>query len=174
MMTQCRRGTWFLGGLIILVCVLSLTGCGSLRKKFTRTPKTKASDTFIPVLEPVEYAEVRETPAQAYAQHYSMVKIYFRDLDEMLGQRDGSDKRELYTFTQLLSHFDAMAVLLDDTGKKDAALMRARLEDVLKAYDDMRSMRRYDRISADVRLIERDILKRLKPAVVAGSIAAEE
>ena len=174
MMTQSRQGRWLLGGLIVILCAVSLAGCGSLRKKFTRTPKTKAADTFIPVLEPVEYAAAEETPAQVYAQHYSMVKIYFRDLGDMLGARDSSDKRELYVFTQLLSHFDAMVALLDDAGRESAALLRARIEDVLKSYDDMRSMRRYDRVRSDVRLIEGDILRRLKPAVVAGSITAKE
>jgi hypothetical protein len=168
MMTQSLFKKFILSVVLVIFCAGSLTGCASLRKKFTRPPKhAKTGDEFIPVLQPVEYKKIEETPQQIYAGHYSMVKIYFKDLWDVLGGRDSSAKREKYILTELMSHFNAMAELLAETKKAEAGAIRLRVETVLKEYDKPGGLRRYDLIGSDMHRIERDIYKGFKPDVVA-------
>jgi hypothetical protein len=158
---------------LVMFCAVSLTGCASLRKKFTRAPKNpQVKQDFIPILQPVEYENIEQTPQQVYAGHYSMVKIYFKDLTDILGRRDSSVKREKYMFNELMRHFDAMAAFLSDAKKTEAAAIRARVDDLLREYGKPDAMRRYDLMSGQVRLIERDVYKNFKPAAVADAFAA--
>lgn len=171
MMTQSFLKRVICSVVLVVFCAGSLTGCASLRKKFTRpAKKSKTSDDFIPVLQPVEYQKVEETPRQVYAGHYAMVRIYFKDLGEVLGRRDSTSKHEKYIFTELMSHFNAMADLLSEDKKAEAGNIRARVEKVLKEYDKPDGIRRYDLISGDMRRIERDIYKAFKPDAVAGAL----
>ncbi len=160
-----------LRGVLVAFCMVALTGCASLRKKFTRVKKNKdQKEDFIPVLQPVEYKKVEETPVQVYAQHYSMIKIYFKDLWDTLGKPDSNAKRERYIFTEILAHFDTMAALLTDVKYQEAQSLRARFMPLLTAYDKADGVRRYDLIAGDLRAIERDFYKILKPVVVAGAL----
>jgi hypothetical protein len=168
MMTRSLLKKFVWSVVLVMFCAGSLTGCSSLRKKFTRVPKNaKAGDTFIPVLQPVEYQKIEETPQQVYAGHYSMVKIYFKDLWDVLGGRDSSPKRERYIFTELMSHFNAMADLLVDSKKAEAGVIRLRVETILKEYDKPDGLRRYDLIGSNMRQVEREIYKGFKPDVAA-------
>jgi hypothetical protein len=144
-----------------------MTGCASLRKKFTRKPKeAKTGDKFIPVLQPVEYAKIVETPVQAYRDHYGMVRVYFRSLFDVMGTREGGAKRELYIISELLARFDAMTELLSDPKKAEAKVIHGRVADVLKQYDKSESMLRYDLMRSAMLKIERDIYRGFKPEVV--------
>lgn len=173
MMTQSFLKKFICSVVLVMFCAGSLTGCASLRKKFTRVPKNpKAKEDFIPVLQPVEYKKIAETPQQVYAGHYSMVRVYFKDLWEVLGGRDSSAKREKYIFTELMSHFDAMAALLSDEKKTEAGAIRARVNDLLKEYDKADGMRRYDLIKSGMHRVERDMYKGFKPDAVAKAFAA--
>ena len=163
----------FVCGVVLAVfCAGSLTGCASMRKKFKRVPKNpKVKQEFIPVLQPVEYAKIEQTPQQVYAGHYSMVRIYFKDLWEALGARDSGPKREKYIFTELTVHFDAMAAFLSDEKKTEARGIRSRVANVLKAYDKPDGLRRYDLMRDEMRRVERDIYKGFKPDAVARAFA---
>jgi hypothetical protein len=107
-----------------------------------------------------------------YMGHYAMVRIYFKDLWDVLGARDSSAKREKYIFTELMNHFDAMAVLLSDEKKAEAGAIRARVNDLLKEYDKADGMRRYDLIKSGMHRVERDMYKGFKLDAVAKAFAA--
>jgi hypothetical protein len=157
-----------LGLVVVMFALVSMTGCASLRKKFTRVNKNKdVKEDFIPVLQPIEYKKVEESPKQVYAQHYNMVKLYFKDLWEVIGKPDSSVKREKYMFTEILSHFDVMIALLMADKQAQAQLLRGRFTKLLAAYDTPDGLRRYDLITGDLRTIERDLYAGFKPAVVA-------
>ena len=69
---------------ILGVCLISLTatliGCEPLRKKFTRNKKNKeVSQEFIPVLEPIDYAENTKTPEEEYKHYYSLWKVWEKE-----------------------------------------------------------------------------------------------
>jgi hypothetical protein len=167
-----RNKLW--SSLLCVVAVIflagSLTGCASLRKKFTRVKKNKdQKEEFIPVLEPVEYKKVEETPQQVYGGHYTMVKMYFKDLWDVLGKPNGGEKREKYIFTQLLTRLDAMAALLSEEKKAQASDLKERVLHVLMEYDKPSGMRRYDLITGPMHGVERDLYKAFKPDAVAGA-----
>ena len=158
---------------LLVFCAGAVSGCASLRKKFKRVPKNpRVKEEFIPVLQPLEYAKVEETPAQAYAGHYAMVRIYFKDLMEALAGREPNPKREKYIFKELTGHFDAMAALLSGEKKAAAGAIRARVEEVLREYDKPDRLRRYDLMRGEMRKVERDIYRDFKPDAVAGAFAA--
>jgi hypothetical protein len=164
-------GRAVLSVVLVAFCTVSLTGCASLRKKFTRVKKDKnQTEDFIPVLQPIEYTKIEETPPQVYAQHYSMVKVYFKDLWEVLGKDDSSAKREKYMFTEILAHFDAMTALLTDTKRLEAQKLRARFKLVLAVYDEPDGSRRYDLMTGFLRAIEKDLYKLFKPAAVTSDL----
>ncbi|MBF0331455.1 MAG: hypothetical protein HQL17_05915 [Candidatus Omnitrophica bacterium] len=159
------------GMILVAFCVMSLTGCATLRKKFTRVKKNKdQKEDFIPVLQPIEYKKIEEATPQVYAEHYSMVKVYFKDLWEVLGKDESSAKREKYMFTEILSHFDAMTALLTEAKRQEAQKLRARFKLVLAVYDEPDGSRRYDLMTGFLRAIERDLYKLFKPAAVAGDL----
>ncbi len=171
-MIRSYDGKKIVAGLLLAVfCVTALTGCASLRKKFTRTKKGPSKDEeFIPVLQPVEYEKVVESPAQGYRNHYAMVKVYFKDLWDILGRPEGGEKREKYIINEIVSHVEGMTALLTGTAKDAAQALRARLGQVVQAYDKPAGLRRYDVITGDIRGIEREIYRKFKPDAVAGAL----
>ncbi|MEI8011327.1 MAG: hypothetical protein WCI27_02445 [Candidatus Omnitrophota bacterium] len=167
MRTYRRRRKIWMGVLAVILGVTVLTGCTSLRKKFTRTKKNVAEgNEFIPVLQPVEYEKVVEPARQVYGNHYAMEKVYFKDLWDILGRPAGGEKREKYIIGQIMAHFDGMTALLPDNQKDKAMALRGRLELVLRGYDKPAGLRRYDLLTGDLRKIERDLYKNFKPDAV--------
>ncbi len=160
---------FILSMVMVAFVVVSLTGCASLRKKFTRVKKQKdQKEEFIPVLEPIEYAKADEPPLQVYRNHYGMLKLYFSDLWDVLGKPSGGVKREKYLLKELLGRFDAMAGVLSDEKKLQAKGLRDRIEKALKEYDRQGILLRYDLMISDLRQVEREIYKSFKPDVVAA------
>ncbi|MFH0753177.1 MAG: hypothetical protein V2A70_01265 [Candidatus Omnitrophota bacterium] len=161
------------GFMLLVLMVMSLTGCMTLRKKFTRVKKNKnQKEDFIPVLRPIEYQKVEETPLQVYTQQYAMVKVYFKDLWDVLGKRDVSAKRAKYMLTEILSHFDAMTALLIEAKREQALQLRGRLNLLLAIYDAPDALRRYDLLTGSLRVIERDLYQGFKPAVVESALVS--
>jgi hypothetical protein len=162
------RSRWFIASLLVIFCAVSVSGCASLRKKFTRQKKNKGqTEEFVPVLVPVEYPRPDASPSVVYKNNYIMAKAYFKDLDNVIGSRDSSDKQQLYIFTQLTSRMDLMAEVLADGERKSLLKQLAiQLKDVISRYDKPDAIRRYDVIKSDVHRIERDFYKSFKPALV--------
>ncbi len=87
---------------------LSLSGCTTLRKKFIRKKKkSKQSESFIPVLEPIDYPVAIHSSQERYAHHYSLWKVWQRDLIQTI-ERKESDKRQKYLMAQVLVQLDEM------------------------------------------------------------------
>ncbi len=165
---------FFLAVMVVSLCAFSVSGCASLRKKFTRTPKgAKADDAFIPVLEPVEYKKTEETPQQVYQTHYTTLQAYFKDLWDALGKSSGGEKREKYILSEILVHFDFMATQLSEAKKAGAMAVRGRVEKVLKEYDKPQGMRRYDLMVSDMHAVERDINRNFRPGVVISAFVVK-
>ena len=164
---------FFVVCLVCIFCAGSLSGCASLKKKFTRQKKNvDGKEDFIPVLEPVEYPSAESSPMNVYKNHYAMTKAYFKDLSGAFDQREGSDKGEKYIFTELTSHLQSMGDLLSPSKKAEAAALIGQIQDVLKEYDKPRTLRRYDIIRIRMRGVERDVRKTLKPDVVSTDIGS--
>ena len=153
--------------LALILGMTTLTGCASMRKKFTRVKKGPAkAEDFVPVLQPEVYEKVVESSAQVYRDHYAMEKVYFNDLGDILGRRDGSAKREQYMINQILAHFDGMIALLTGPARDKALALRARLVAALQIYDKPAGLRRYDLLTREMHNIERDLFRNFKPEAV--------
>ena len=162
------RSRLFMASLLVVFCAVAVSGCASLRKKFTRQKKNKGqTEEFIPVLVPVEYQRPDTSPAVVYKDQYTMAKAYFRDLENIVGSRDSSGKQQLYVFTQLTSRMELMSEVLAD-GEKRSLLgqLVLQVKDVISRYDKPDAIRRYDIIKSDVRRIEKEFYKVFKPALV--------
>ncbi len=94
-----------LGGL--LLGSLALSGCASLKKKFIRKKKTDKKESFVPVLDPVDYPASRVTAAQRCAYHYSLWRVWTRDLEQALDQQ-APKKTQRYLFEKILEQVEEM------------------------------------------------------------------
>ena len=145
-----KRNNIFSLFLIVAVTAVSVSGCASVRKKFIRQRKGAApQDEFVPVLQPVEYPKVTETPAVTYQNHYTLAKAFFQDLWDALGSDGAGEKQQEYA----LRH----RVIL-------------RIKNVIKEYDKPNGIRRYDTMKSDLRLIEDDVRRKFKPDAVKAAL----
>ncbi len=160
-------GVWLLLGVILTSCVLSFSGCTSLKRKFVRKRQMEdKKELFIPVLEPIEYHAVEVTPKKTYTTHYVMMRAYYRDLLSMLGRLE-NDQRERYLITQISEKISLMARLLRKNESERLEKFSQQVQAFLIELDKAPSMRRYDVIKHQLRLIEQDIVKAFKPSVIS-------
>ena len=153
-----RKGEYSLG-VICTVCVLFLmtSGCTPLRKKFTRKKKEegKTDQKFIPVLDPIDYPEKIYSADSHYKQHYSLWKVWNKDLLQVI-ELEGSDKRQEYLLAQAIEQLEEMRKWL--TVAKQAELLKLidELREVQQTYEKSASIRNKSSIK---RKIERTAKK---------------
>ena len=97
----------------LIIFLFTSMGCESLRKKFIRQKKKDQQDTseVIPILEPIDYPEPIYSPLKEYQKHYSMWKVWQREL--LIGlEQAASAKQELYDLDQILTQLQEMEKLL--------------------------------------------------------------
>lgn len=167
MVNFCLNRLMFVSIAIMLIACMSLSSCQSLRKKFTRQKKAGAiqSQDFQPVLEPQDYPAPENNPSQAYSQHYSLIKIWYKDLWTGIDERN-NDSRVKYSIKQILDHIEEMKGLL----KPEKSVEFSKLEDLLKYYqtalDQVREQRNYSRIQSDLRAFDRMLRKQFREDAV--------
>ena len=126
------------------LCILTLVinGCTPLRKKFTRKKKKngEASQKFIPVLEPIDYAEKIYSPLEKYKHHYSLWKVWDKDLLQTI-DRDGSDKRQKYLLVQTIEQLEEMKKILSEEKKTEFTILIDDLREVQEVYKKQAMMR---------------------------------
>ena len=143
---------------IVLIGGFIFSGCESLHKKFVRQKKKDAlvNNDFIPVLEPQEYPRPEEDPATNYAQHYAMVKVWYKDLDSFVNEMPSDDaKSARYALDQVTLHLGEMRKLV----VPDQQLRLKKLYDLLEYYGQAlgqgRAFRNYGRMQSDLRAFDR-------------------
>lgn len=160
---------------LLLVCVMtsfvmSFSGCTALKRKFVRkSQKEDKKEMFIPVLEPIEYPAVEITPKKTYVTHFVMMRSYYRDLSAMLG-RGENDQRERYLLTQMSEKLLAMAQLLKEAQAESLKQYSQQIQSFFTELDKAPSMRRYDVMKNQLRLIEKDIVKKFKPSLISDDM----
>lgn len=140
---------------LLLSVAVTLTSCDPLRKKFTRKKKESAeSIDFQPVLEPQDYPAPEHDPALLYKQHYSLIKVWYKDLWSGIDERM-SDGMVKYGLKQISGQIEEMKALL----KPDRAAGLEKLNNLLAYYrtslEQQRSFRNYSRIQSDLRAFDR-------------------
>jgi|GEM_PF-425042 len=153
----------------VLVASLSLTGCESLRKKFTRQKKKDkmAEADFIPVLEPEEYPAPEQNPPVNYKNHYALVKAWYKDLWTMI-EEQSSAKRGKYVLKQIYGHLDEMQKLVAPAKQAEVARLRGFLKYYDEALGDPLPSRNISRMQSDLRAFDRQ-LRALSPSKMQGS-----
>lgn len=114
------RRTTFLT-LCVSLCVLTaaVSGCASLRKKFVRKKKEKTGEqAFIPVLDPIDYPAPSVSPEERYRYHYSLLKVWHRDLIQNIDGR-GSDKNQKYLVGRIIAQLEEMKKWVTEAGQTE-------------------------------------------------------
>jgi len=133
-------------GLVYICCfcvlVLTTSSCEPLRRKFTRKKKKDRGESqkFIPVLEPVDYPEKTYSSLEKYKHHYSLWKVWDRDLLQTI-ESGGSDKRQKYLLGQAIEQLEGMNKLLADEKKTGFTPLIDDLREVGQVYERPVSMR---------------------------------
>jgi len=101
----------------VIVCLFVaaslLSGCEPLRKKFTRKKKRDKGESakFIPVLEPIDYPERRESREDSYKFHYQLIKVWQKDFLTVLDE-SGSRKKLNYLLGEIIERLQDMQKML--------------------------------------------------------------
>jgi len=104
----------------LCILLLSVTGCTTLRKKFTRQKKKDRTEKQeVAILEPIIYPAKVQTTAQVYQYHYSLWQVWQKELITALEIRE-SIKRTVYHLDNVIVNLEEMQALL--TGEKKDAL----------------------------------------------------
>ncbi len=107
-------------GLFVSLCVLtvSVAGGASLQRKFTRKKKEKTSEAFVPVLDPVDYPPPSISSEERYRYHYSLWKVWYRDLVQKIDGRE-SDKTQKYLVGQIIVQLEEMKKWVSEAKQKE-------------------------------------------------------
>lgn len=154
----------------VLAVSVSLSGCETLRKKFTRQKKHDQNDdnNFVPVLEPQEYPAPENNPPVNYKNHYDLLKAWYRDLETLLLEKN-ADKRMQYTLKQVFGHLDEMQKLVVSEKQAHVAKLRGLLKYYNESLNGPASLRNVSRIQSDLRAFDRELRDELSPGKLQGS-----
>lgn len=145
----------------LVILVSGLSGCEPLRKKFTRKKKETKQQEFIPVLQPVDYPDQYESPAEEYQYHYSLAKVWHKDVMTALDE-DASDKRLMYILAQMIVHMEAMQQLLTGAMEEE---MRGWVETAKSVVEQLQvpaPVRKQFQIETDLKVIGKAIREKFE------------
>ncbi len=130
-----RKINYFI--IVFLTFVLSsslvLSGCETVRRKFTRKKKVDQTKSMeVPVLEPMEYPKKVYTLQELYANHYASWKVWFGEFATSLEENSDNRKRQLFLLNKAIVELEQMKDLLNDL--KSSALGQ-QLEAARRLYD---------------------------------------
>ncbi len=163
---MCRTISVFV---LMSIIVTSLSGCEPFRKKFVRQKKgDKAKKGFQPILQPEEYPAVVRSSAERYRYHYSMWKVWSKDLEKALRLKE-NDKRTLNMINEIMVHFEQMKMYIPQS--KQADLMRAAndIEKIRSAFDKEPIFRSYSSLRNLLNRSSKFVRSHLSPDDVFGS-----
>lgn len=146
---------------ISMVC----SSCQPLRKKFTRKKNEEKTEKFIPILEPVDYAESSVSIQQKYNHHYLIYRVWEKEL--MAGLEHGeNDKRMRHSLEQLLSNLEEMEKVVPLEKKMVLTQILDQYKSANAYFDKPKALRNNDSFISDLRKYERETRKNLKPEIV--------
>ncbi len=159
---------------LCLAVVVFLTGCEPLRKKFTRQKKKDrvVNEKFIPVLEPEEYPVKQYGPQDAYAQHYSLFKVWFSDFVNTYEQTI-NEKRVIYNLDAALKELGEMQKVLKSPVQEELAKVEKQVQFIRNEYAKPKAFRNDARIRSEIRGIQATVNKKFKLEMLKGSFLGE-
>lgn len=152
-------------GLLLSLCVLTVSvgGCTSLRKKFTRKKKEKANEqAFVPVLDPIDYPPPSVSPAERYRYNYSLWKVWYRDLVKNIDGK-GSDKNQKYLVGQVIAQLEEMKKWVTEARQKELSEAVGEWNAILMMYEQPAAMRSAMSLKRKVEASAKKIRDQLNP-----------
>ena len=170
-----RRNEYYLSVLSVLVilCVLTVSvgGCTSLRKKFTRKKKEKTNEqAFIPVLDPVDYPAPSVSPEERYRYHYSLWKVWQRDLVQKIDSK-GSDKNQKYLLGQIIVQLGEMKKGVTEARQKEFSEAIGEWNAILAMYERPAALRSSFSLKRKVEASAKQIRDQLNPETMKEFLA---
>lgn len=156
--------------LVFFVGVSWLVGCEPLRKKFTRQKKAPVGQEILPVLEPIDYPEKIEAPADILRQNYGLWKVWFQETMTSL-QDKSTDKRIRFNLTQLETQVERLEVLFSGEPVKILKGCRDRLVKVKAKMEQPEGLRNMDLIKAELIAIDKDFRAHFRPEVATALLS---
>ena len=151
---------------LILFLSVSMSGCASLKKKFTRKDKPKAKEAFYQT----KKYDAKPT-LELYEKHYIFWVNWHKEIVQELGQNRKSDIR--CTDEMMSNLVDMMALLEDDK----AAALAPHLDEIEKVQEIIKKGRLTKANETRVRRIleteYRDIKRNFSPTKMTGHIREE-
>ncbi len=151
-------------GLFVSLCVLtvSVAGCASLQKKFTRKKKEKTSEAFIPVLDPVDYPPPSVSPEERYRYNYSLWKVWYRDLVKNIDDKE-SDKSQKYLVGQIIVQLEEMKKWVSEAKQKELSESIGEWNAILAMYEQPAVMRSTMSLKRKVEASAKKVRSQLNP-----------
>lgn len=153
-----------------VIVIFTYCGCTPLKKKFIRQKKKdkETSSDFIPVLEPEIYPVKTASPADTFAQQYTLLKIWVSDFADNY-ETIGNDKRMVGDLNSALKAVDEMIGQLASASSEDLTALKKQIVWVRDEFEKPSSFRNISRINSELRDVQRNI-KKFKPGLVAEHI----
>ncbi len=146
-----------------------LNGCTPLKKKFTRKKKKEHIEKFIPVLDPIDYPAPAQSSKERYAYHYSLWKIWSRDLLQTFDKK-ANEKNQRYLLGQIKFQMEEMRkwIILEKQQELDALIEEiSRIEGL---FNKPAPLRNGFSIKKKLELNAKKMRKGFKPAVISISL----
>lgn len=154
------------GVVCLSVLLVSVGGCASLRKKFVRQKKKDAkAEEFIPVLDPIDYAPAVVSAEEKYAYHYSLWKVWYRDLVENIEHQE-SDKKQKYLIGQVVVQLEEMGKRLGDEKRKELNTSIGEWEAIRALYEKPAPMRSTSSLKRKIEASAQKIRRQFNPDAV--------
>ncbi len=127
--------------MILCVLTVSVGGCASLQKKFTRKKKEKTGEqAFVPVLDPIDYPAPSVSPEERYRYHYSLWKVWYRDLEQKLDAKE-SDKSQKYLVGQIIAQLEEMKKWVTEAKQTELSEAIGEWNAILALYEQPAALR---------------------------------
>ena len=162
-----RRNEHYLSVLSVWVvlCVLTVSvgGCASLRKKFTRKKKEKTNEqAFVPVLDPIDYPPPSVSPEERYRYNYSLWKVWYRDLVKNIDGKE-SDKSQKYLVGQIIAQLEEMKKWVSEAKQKELSERVGEWNAILAMYEQPAATRGTMSLKRKVEASAKKIRDQLNP-----------
>ena len=128
----------FLSFILIFSCILVLTGCETLRKKFTRKKKRRETEEVM-VITPRDYSAHPFPNDVLYKQYFVYWKSWNQELVASLNDRD-SDKKILDCVEQAIINLKKMATYLKEEKAKELDVYIKKTEDLKNEIIEAKGM----------------------------------
>ena len=127
------------GGVVALFfCMLLMTGCETLRKKFTRQKKNQKTEEVM-IVSPRDYSAHPFPNDVLYKQYFTYWKSWNQELVTSLNER-ASDKKVLDCTEQAIINLKKMATYLNEAKAKELSGYIQQTEDIKSTVLEVRGL----------------------------------